>query len=572
MKKIVLVLIVLLVSLHSYSQSPYKVAIEMKYDSVKSLDGAYFAVKDNGFWGVVKDNTVILPCKYDAIEDLGDDVITFAQNGKAGFADVKGNVIIPAKYTLDANNTSIDNNQLNVFSNGPCLVFNDGKLEIINKQDKRVVGDTVEILSKVNDVVVYKKDAAYGIMNAQGEEKTEAKYMQIQPLILGQLYAYIAQRDGQPRYGIISGTGKLISFAYFDDLQIYRTTDNTYIKAFLPSGKQALYSKEGNILFQPIYQSIEPTQYPSFFNIIEDTRKGIIGKDYVVYVLPRYDDVKVKVCKDTFFVAKNGDMSYIINMKNEVVSQIKGEVIDIVSNENNEINYIADSLLNYGVRSSKDVWKVRPQYDDVFCTVGESFVMKKDKKWGAIDINNNIVVPFEYENVKTYTNNPYVVFFGNKKQSILLKKDKTIKSFPSTKSVLTVNDYIEYTNKKQLIRLFLDGREISAEFVSIGAERDGILNVNTKQGWTYVDSKTLKPLTKEYFDFATAFNDGFALVIRNNSLMVIDTNFSIIQTLYNGEGFNLRNIAVGLNFSKQVKRKYFITQSNNKQGVILIQN
>lgn len=572
MKKIVLFLTVMLIGLQSYCQSPYRLAIEIKYDSIVSLDGNYFAVRNNNLWGVVKENKVILPCKYQAIDDLGDDVITFVENDKAGFADLQGNILIPAKYSLGTDYQRNDPSQLNVFNNGACLVYNDGKLEIINKKGDRIVGDTVEIISMIDDAVIYKKDGAYGMMNTKGEVTKEAKYMQIQSLVLGELYAYIGQRDGQPRYGIINSKGVQISLPYYDDLQIYRTDSNTFIKAYLPNGKQALYSEKGELLFQPLYQSIEPTQYASFYNVLQDTKKGIIGRDYVLYVPPTYDEVRVMVCKDTFFVGRKEDMSYILNMKNQTISQIRGNVIDIISNENGEISYIADSMLNYGVRSSKDYWKIKPEYFEVFSVLGNNIILRKEKKWGAVDMNGKEVIPFDYEKVIGAADKSYVVFFGNKKQSMILKNDASTLSFPSTDRVLAINDYVEYKMKKENVRLYLDGRELKNKFVRIGSEKDGIICAQLKDGWTQVNNKDFQPLTDKRFDFITSFNNGVCLAVKDGNLIVLDKSYNNIQTILSGSSSYLHNLASMLMLSKQMKKNYFIVEQNGKEGVIEIDN
>lgn len=571
MKKIVLVLAIILVGLQTYCQSSYKITTEIKYDSILSLDGKYFAAKENGFWGVVKANDVVLPFKYEAIDALGDDMITFVKNGKIGFADIKGNVIVPEKYSIDLGYQTENANELNIFRNGSCLVIDKNKLIIIDKNGKSIVGDTVEIVSKYDNTIIFKHSGAYGLMNAQAEVVEQAKYQQIQTVIPGKIYAYIAQRDGKNQYGLIEGNGHLLSYAYYDDIQIYKTAKQTYIKAYLPTGKQALYSIDGKILFQPLYQSIEPTEYDNYYNVTEQTKKGIIGRDYVLYVQPQYDNVKVvPFNEDTFFVCSSGQISYILNNKNQVVSQIEGNVIDIIAKQDNNILYIADSMLNYGVRCSDNTWKIKPEYSEVLCTIKNIIVLKKDKQWGAIDINGTKVIDFDYDKVKEATTHNNVAFYDNKKQSILLTSEGKQIKFSPTKSILVTNAYVDYNFKKTNCRLYTDGREIKSQFERIGSEKDGILAVKLKDGWTFVDSKTFKPLTDKHFDYVSFFDQGIALAVKDNNLITIDKNFNTIQTIISGETSYLNSLATVLSFNKQMKKNYFIVTTNNKQGVITI--
>ena len=125
-KNIFAVLLCLMIATGASAQEYLKWSVEIKYDSVQSLDGKYFAVKDNGKWGVVKDGKSILPCRYDYIDALGDDVITFVQDGKAGFADTEGNILIEASYPANVDIQTEDKTQLNLFDQGSCIVFDNG--------------------------------------------------------------------------------------------------------------------------------------------------------------------------------------------------------------------------------------------------------------------------------------------------------------------------------------------------------------------------------------------------------------------------------------------------------------
>ena len=82
MRKILSVLIAVLFSNIAFSQSVFNLCVEINYDSIFSLDGKFFAVKQNGKWGVVKDKKQIVPCQYDGIDALGDGVISFISNNR----------------------------------------------------------------------------------------------------------------------------------------------------------------------------------------------------------------------------------------------------------------------------------------------------------------------------------------------------------------------------------------------------------------------------------------------------------------------------------------------------------
>ncbi|MDY6395003.1 MAG: WG repeat-containing protein, partial [Bacteroidales bacterium] len=250
-----------------HGQSMYKLSTDFKYDSLKALDNEYFAVKENGLWGIIKGNEIVIPCKYEQIDNFGDNIVAFIQNGRVGFADINGNLIAEPQYLLEVNYNRSDKSPLNVFSNGSALVYNGEKFILLGKDGKSIVEDNIEILSKVGNTAIYRTNGAYGLMDALGNPLTEAKYLQIQPVIEDRLYAYIGVRDGLRVWGFLNSKGEMKSHAYFDDVQLINKGDKFYIKAYLPTGKQALFDENGEILFQPLYQVIEPTLYPSYFNI-----------------------------------------------------------------------------------------------------------------------------------------------------------------------------------------------------------------------------------------------------------------------------------------------------------------
>ena len=239
-------------------------SVAIKYDSVQSLDGKYFAVKSNGKWGVVKDNKQILACEYDYIDALGDDVITFVQNGKAGFADVEGRILAAASYPLELETYTEDKTQLNLFDNGSCVVVENGRLKLINKENQALLGDSLEIISRIGEAVIVKKNALYGMCNSKGEMTVEAQYQALETLVAGKLYAYqIYGNDGIPVYGLLNAEGKYKSKPQFVDFLTFKTKKDIFIKAYTTGGSQALFSENGDLLVQPLYQVIEPTNYPT---------------------------------------------------------------------------------------------------------------------------------------------------------------------------------------------------------------------------------------------------------------------------------------------------------------------
>lgn len=553
------------------SQNSYSVYLDFKYDSVFALENDYFAIRENNLWGIAKGNQIIVPCKYEWIDAYGDSVITIIENQKAGFIDIDGKVISPAQYLLEVGFTTIYKSPLNVFSYNSALVYNGEKFLLIGKDGQSLVEDDIEILSKINNTVVYRKNSAYGLMDASGKPLTEAKYLQIQPVIDGKLYAYIGMRDGMRVWGLLNEKGETKSLAYFDEIQLINKGDRFYVKAFLPSGKQALFDENGEILFQPLYQSTEPTIYPNYFDVTENTKHGIVSSDYVLYVPTAYEQVQVSVLgEDTFFVAINDGVSFVLNKNNKLLAHYGGNIMGFISYSDENVVFVADSFLNYGVMSSQKGWLIPPKYIDALGCVNNSVILKKGKKWGALDLEGREIVPFEYNKVKVSAKQSFVVFYEGKNNSLLLNDKGEKQLFPKVKQLFVFGDYVEYKDKKQYVRLYASGQEKKTQYLDIGSEKNNILNVRDKAGWTFVNASSLEPLTDKHFDYVSSFNGNRALVVKDKKMLVIDENFNTLQTLITAQKTNLSSALLRLSIATIQNRPYVILRIDGKYGVVSI--
>lgn len=548
-------------------------SVAIQYDSVQSLDGKYFAVKQNGQWGVVKGNEQVLACEYDYIDALGDGVITFVQNGKAGFADVDGRILAKASYPLELETYTDDKTQLNLFDNGSCVVVQNGRLKLINKEIKPLLGDSLEIVSRIGEAVIVKKNGLYGMVNSKGETTVETQYNSLETLVAGKLYAYqMYGNDGIPVYGLLNAEGKYKTNPQFVDFLTFKTKKGIFIKAFTSGGSQALFSDEGTLLVQPLYQVIEPTYYPNYYSITENTKKGVLGADYVVYVEPKYDDVRIVVRTDTFFVATSGLTSYVLNTRNQRLVEFEGMVLDLIQNEQSGLSLLVEQDLSYGLYGSNGQWLVMPQYDEVLGIVGNCICVRKGKKWGAVDFNNKVIVDFNYEKARLSNTGELIAFYSYKKGSKLLCNDGSIIDFPRCESVLAFGNYIEYKVDKKKERLYVGGKKIPAGFLSIGSDRDVIICAKTEKGWSYFDSEDFKPLTDKTFDALGGFVNGISFAATGNSILVLDKSYNVLQTIELPKAVNAQSLVPLLTIYRSAGQAYCMVKDSEtgKTGVITI--
>lgn len=81
----------------------------------------------------------------------------------------------------------------------------------------------------------------------------------------------------------------------------------------------------------------------------------------------------------------------------------------------------------YGVIDKKQGKEIiAPQYDDIRATSTLGIIALKDDKWGVVDPQNNIIVPFEYEKTWIYDENGLMCVQKNNKQGFIDRKGKEV--------------------------------------------------------------------------------------------------------------------------------------------------
>lgn len=555
------------------AQDLFYLSVDVIYDSVMSLDGRFFAVKKDGKWGVVKDNEFVLDCSYDGIEVFGDGMITYVVDDKVGFADTNGNIKLVPTYPVVGKEDSYEEYQLNVFVGGTCLVYENGEYELLNNRMEKVFGDSLKIIDRFSDVVIVKKNGLYGIYDTDGEEVLSAKYLSLETLVAGKLYAFgVRSLDGDILYGIVNNEGEIKSEPIFTDFITGKYDDDIYVKAYIRQGGQALMNSEGELLIQPLYSVAEPADISCFYNVSKDMKWGILGKDNTVYVPPLYERVDVVIKTDTFFVAQLADKERIITANGEILFETENRIIDIIQLEEGGINVLLEKDLFYGLMSLEHSWLIEPKYDEVLTIMNDMICLRQEDKWGIVSNNGNVVVGFDYKEARVSPTNNYIALFdGGRKGSRLVTIDGRVIDFEKTESVLPLPDCLEYRLKKRKVRLYLNGDTAPEEFLSIAYETDSMMNVRFKDGWTYVDKKSYERLTDKYYDMAGPFfGEGFALVVSDKNISLIDNTFEEKQVIYTTKKVKPFVLFSNLVMSYYTNKDYYIVKDGDKFGVISI--
>lgn len=347
-----------------------RVFLQKGYVQVKE-DGDYYGdngKKDGKFGLYNAQGKLLIAPKYDylgkvksgllrankgGVDHLSDDGVFSGEDveitgGKWGFIDTTGKTIVSFNYTY-ARDFKEDIAKVYVGGKNDDWVY-DGKWNYVNKNNKLIIPESftgqssftngLMIVSK-EEIIKYPGEndettTLYGLINTKGDFKLKPIY-----------------------YSIDFVNKKLIQVKknYSEPIQLLRLDLSKVIEGEIQEILGSSYSKSDTLLF-----------------VRSNGLWGIVSTDGNTIVPPTFDQIKCDLStgKNLYYVHK------IIEDNNANISKNLMGIIDIHGKEILPIQY-------------EDFQTLSNSYSDY------SFLVKKNKKWGRVDQDNQLISPFEYE-------------------------------------------------------------------------------------------------------------------------------------------------------------------------------
>jgi hypothetical protein len=421
------------------------------------------------------------------------------------------------KIALKFSKELVSNDIKIIWENGFCGIGNSNSKLITEKiYDDAIVFEDGFVAVKLN--------GKWGIITSLGIEITEIKYDNPH-------YTYdidnnslffdgLARVMHKGKWGYINKSGKEVIKLKFD----YESDFSEGIAAVQKNGKWAFIDLYGNEICTYKYET-----------------------DYNVYGKIEHTYFKESLARVWF----NGKYGFIDKHGNEVI-EIK---YDIASHFNNGISKVRlngtyENINKNGlVDNSKNInkWPNNNQEyinhfvlkEGVFCVSTISLPEKRnqfgvlERKYGVIDKNNKILLPFKFENILECYKVDLVKVTLNKKNGLIdlntneitpIKYDH-IWSFAEGFARVTINKKSGYINLKgiEITKIRYDE---SFDFIN------GIARVMINNKWGYINSDGEEIIPLKYDDI-NEFNEGLSVVKLNNKYGYIDQNgINIIPLKY----------------------------------------
>ncbi|MDP8185203.1 WG repeat-containing protein [Phocoenobacter skyensis] len=135
------------------------------------------AVKKDGKWGFIdKKGKIVIPLQYDGAYSFSEGLARVEKDGKWGFIDKKGKIVIPLQYDDGAYS----------FREGLASVEKDGKWGFIDKKGKTVIPLQYDYAySFIEGLAQVRKDGKYGFIDKKGKAVIPLQYDDVGIFIAG---------------------------------------------------------------------------------------------------------------------------------------------------------------------------------------------------------------------------------------------------------------------------------------------------------------------------------------------------------------------------------------------------
>ena len=388
----------------------------------------YFTFQNGDYKYYIGTNADVL-CKTNCeVWETYKNFIIFEKDEKKFVADLKGNILIKPIYQ-DIECLYIDN-YCKFQRNDKCgLIKSTGEILINPKYD-----EINSCRGKIKKYFSAKLGDKYGLIDEFDNIILPFEYNN-DFLSMGNDEKIIAIKNG--KYGIINLKGEILIPFKYDFIYDPQDDKNEYIKAD-KNGKYGLIDWNNNIVL--------PFEFASLSVLSDKTVFG--NKDYMDCINYIYDYNGNKVCDTSFdYICRlqNDEIKtdyYIASHRHEnnygLADKFGNPIIDFkykefnwcFSKKRNQLYFAVKNQLGaWGVIDINDNTVIPFIYDDIsyFDNIDNGIIACIDERYGLIDIDNNVLSDFKFEEIEGFNNNEFAPAKFNDKWGLINTKGKSIK-------------------------------------------------------------------------------------------------------------------------------------------------
>lgn len=332
------------------------------------------------------------------------------KTGKYGYQNEEGVVVVPAKYDTKYSGEyyfaytefcflSGDHPEVGEFHEGMALVSDNRGYGYINSEGKEVIPCQYKMALPFSEdlaAVKDKKTDKWGYINKKGEIVIPFQYRYPRSFTEG--YAFVEKEENKWSY--IDTKGKNI--IPWDD---YFTGYNFFVNGLAQiksGGKYGFINYNGKIVIPCIFDHASYF-YGKYAVVEKDKNYGVINREGKYVINPTYSWISSIV--DSYVFVKNNNLNGVVDISGKQIIPCEYSSIIKYAGDNIFIVRTADKNgLNqkFGFKHANGQDVTKYEYDEAYGFKLGLASVKKDGKWGFINKEGDVVIPFDYDDSRDF--------------------------------------------------------------------------------------------------------------------------------------------------------------------------
>lgn len=479
----------------------------------------------NRKWGFVDDNgTTIIPFNYDMVDDFLKDRSIVKIYDKFGCINKKNEMIIPCIY-----------DELKITKADKIIARKNKKYGMLDLDGIEIVNFDNDQIWEYQDYIYFHKSPEYGIINKHNKKVIINKNSNDE-IIINYIHSFHSlDEDRSFKYKPKFSNGYCIfeiSCRYFDDINKERIAEEVY----------NVINENGDTSFT----LIERNMFFSNDIVVHFINSSMLCLSY--YGCWHGDGYSECYAEYYIFKRDKGGVYKAYKRNRDETHKSKYDR-DIFLCDNYELIGINDDRGGSGFIDYDGNIKIPLEYEEVYSFRDGIALVKKDKKCGFINLSNEIVFPFDYDDARYMVNGliPVAKEIDGKLKWGCIDDKNNVKIPLMYDDIEEIKkDYIVVKNDGTNKIIDYENNQILSEY-AVDFARNEILITKYDMKELYVNIPSGKIMKEQYIANEVnlqayyEFHDGLAMVIYNNKCGYVDKNSKIIIPFMYNAASNFKN-------------------------------
>lgn len=436
--------------------------------------------------------------------------------------------------TLTTYISAYENNKWGIIDNKGNIIIDCNYEEMIVVPDKnKAIFICVENPNYSNDTYTTK------VVNEKGE-KIFTEYNEVQPIENSNASkswyeSNVLKYKKDDKFGLINFDGKTVLNAEYDNIYALPGIEKSVIVE--KDGKKGLVSTSiGEVIIPVEYQditSLTDSYEDGYIVRTNDNKFGVILPDKTKVLEPKYDQIKNVTGNNYYVVLENGTLE-VVDKKGTVILNTGFESIEQI----NVDNFIVTIGGKYGVISKAGETVIEAKYEYLKHSFSNNYVAKQNGKYGIIDASSKEIIGFNYEKI-TYIKE--ADFFEADKENITT--DIIDRNFNVVLSNIIVSDLnvdngylrVRDNNEYKYYNLKLEektNKEVLPTNTLFLVKENGKYGYENKNGDRIVDCIYDDAKEQNEFGFCAVNKDGNWGSLGSNGAVILEPKVNCDNYLY----------------------------------------